>query len=243
MKVIILAAGRGSRMASATKDIPKCMLKLGGISLLERQIKTLNEAGIKNEDIIIVTGYKSECISIEGSILLKNENWKTTNMVSTLLKADVFLNSEECIVCYSDIVYESSCIKTLVNDKREIVIPYYTKFEQLWNLRFDNPLDDIESFKLEDGRILEIGKKVSSMAEIQGQYMGILKFTPNGWEQVKNVLKLPCEKPVEKLDMTTLLNNMIKNGIDVFTIPYSGLWLECDDEHDIEVYEKNLNLD
>ena len=56
MKGIILAAGRGSRMASLSDEIPKCLLKVGGKPLIDRQIEALRKGGV--EDISIVTGYR-----------------------------------------------------------------------------------------------------------------------------------------------------------------------------------------
>ena len=53
MKIIILAAGRGSRMGERTNNLPKCMCKLLGKPLLVRCLETLEKANIKKEDICI----------------------------------------------------------------------------------------------------------------------------------------------------------------------------------------------
>ena len=58
MKAIILAAGRGRRMGRMTRSLPKCLLKIGGMTLLDRQIHALRGAGIR--EIGIVTGYRRE---------------------------------------------------------------------------------------------------------------------------------------------------------------------------------------
>lgn len=239
MKVIILAAGRGSRMNEYTKDIPKCMLKLGGISLIERQIRTLNEAGIEDKDIIIVTGYEAEKIDITGIKMIKNEKWDNTNMVKTLLKAEYFLENEECIISYSDIAYDPSCINILKKSTKDIIIPYYTGFENLWRMRFEDPLEDIESFKVINGELKEIGKKVSDINEVEGQYMGILKVTPKGWKEIKDFMELLSVKIIEKIDITTLLSKLINSGVKIYAVEYGGLWLECDNQNDIKLYEEN----
>ena len=54
-QAIILAAGRGQRMMSLTRDIPKAMLRIGNVTLIEDKIIRLTEAGIKK--IVINTGY------------------------------------------------------------------------------------------------------------------------------------------------------------------------------------------
>ena len=54
-QAIILAAGRGQRMMPLTRDIPKAMLRIGNVTLVEDKIIKLTEAGIKK--IVINTGY------------------------------------------------------------------------------------------------------------------------------------------------------------------------------------------
>ena len=59
--LIILAAGEGTRLRPYTKKTPKCMVKLKGKTILERNIQEWMKSG--NFEITIVTGYKSECIN------------------------------------------------------------------------------------------------------------------------------------------------------------------------------------
>ena len=80
MKAIILAAGRGSRMKHATDNIPKCLLKVKGKTLLEIQIEALKKSGIKK--IGIVTGYLSEQLIDYCDNTFYNDKWNETNIVS-----------------------------------------------------------------------------------------------------------------------------------------------------------------
>ena len=57
MKVFILAAGQGTRLRPLTNDIPKCLVKMNGTSLLDIQLEVLKNSGIAEEDIYIVGGY------------------------------------------------------------------------------------------------------------------------------------------------------------------------------------------
>ena len=103
----------------------------------------------------------------------------------------------------------------------------------------DDPLEDLETFRAAgDGRLLEIGQKPAGPEQVQGQFMGLLRFTPESWGWVRETLKKPLRKTVEKLDMTTLLEGMVRAGYPIQTISTDGLWLECDSEHDIDVYEQ-----
>ena len=60
MKVIILAAGQGTRLRPLTDEVPKCMVKLNSKSLIERQIESIKACGVLEQDIYILTGYKEE---------------------------------------------------------------------------------------------------------------------------------------------------------------------------------------
>ena len=60
MKTLIIAAGRGSRLDNLTKEIPKALIPLLGLSLTERVILTAKEAGIR--EYVIVVGYLGEKI-------------------------------------------------------------------------------------------------------------------------------------------------------------------------------------
>ncbi|PGV66253.1 sugar nucleotidyltransferase [Bacillus cereus] len=240
MKAIILAAGRGSRMNEGTAEIPKCMMELFGITLLDHCIKSLESAGFPREDIGIVTGYKKENIQVEGVRYFHNQDWACTNMFVSLNLACEWLRNETCIVCYSDIVFHPSVINKLMEKDSDIAIPYYRGFWDLWNKRFENPFEDLETFKEINGKLIEIGCKPCTKEDVQGQYMGVLRFTPTGWKYVENTVKMPMPKPLEQLDMTTLLQYMLTLGYEIDTFPTDELWLECDNQNDIRLYEKDF---
>ena len=177
MKAIILAAGRGSRMNKGTENKPKCLMKLCGQSLLEYGIKSLLKAGFERGDIAIVTGYKKEQIQVDGIKCFHNPNWAETNMFISLTMAREWLLSQPCVVCYGDICYSADAVKKLRESPAKLTITYFSGYWELWSQRFQNPLDDLETFKLNHGELMEIGQKPSSKEEVQGQYMGCLLYT------------------------------------------------------------------
>lgn len=239
MKFILLAAGRGSRLGDLTKNKPKCMCELAGKTLLQRCLETAEQAGVDKKDIGIVTGYQSDMFNIEGVTYFHNKDWETTNMVHSLTMANEWLEKEPCIVCYSDIVFTKEALLKLQQSKEEIALTYYTKFWELWEKRLDNPLEDLETFRLnEKGELTEIGRQPQCKEEIEGQYMGLVLFTPKSWKQAKKTMERPLRKPLNKLDMTTLLDEMIQDKVCISTIPVDDFWLECDTEEDIRVYER-----
>lgn len=241
MKSIILAAGRGSRLGERTKDRPKCMCTLLGRTLLERCLSSLEGAGIALADTGIVTGYRSEMFTVPNVTYFHSPDWEKTNMFWSLTMAREWLETEPCLVCYSDVVFSSNAVRKLVESTAPLAITYYTSYWDLWSRRMEDPLSDLETFKLSpEGRLLEIGKRPQDRAEIQGQFMGLLRFTPESWAWVEETIRQPMAKTAEKLDMTTLLQELLQRGRPVQALPTSDLWLECDSGQDIEVYERDF---
>jgi len=240
MRAIILAAGRGSRMGGLTEEQPKCLTPFAGRTLLEWQLDALRAAAIR--DIAVVRGYRAETINPAGCIWFENSDWASTNMVATLACACQWLVRDDCIVSYSDIVYHPSIVERLSLHPGEIVISYDEDWLPLWSERFENPLDDAETFRLRDqGRLRSIGARARTVTDIEGQYMGLLKISPAGWHRIESLLdNLPVEQR-RRLDMTSLLQLLLKDGADIHTVPTRGRWCEVDSETDLRRYEDLLH--
>lgn len=237
MKAIILAAGRGKRMGSQTDDAPKCMTVLGGRPLLAWQTAALKGAGVT--DIGIVCGYKSEKLPSEGFVRFQNTRWNETNMLRSLMCAREWLAREECVVSYADIVYPADTMTRLIEVAGDIVITYDREWLKLWEARFADPLRDAETFRIDaHGTLMEIGGRADSTDEIQGQYMGLLKFTPAGWSIVEEYLRPLEPAEVDHLDMTALIQRLIRNGAIISTVPISGRWFEVDSEEDVRLWKR-----
>ena len=237
MKGIILAAGRGRRMGRLTTNNPKCLINICGRTLLERQKENFNKVGIN--EIGIVTGYKREMLISDQTKEFFNPRWETTQMFTSLMCADEWLTKYPSIVSYSDIFYSHSLLKELVMNEDEISLTYDPSWKTLWEKRFSNPLDDAETFKLSKYSFIEeIGNKPKSIDDIDGQYMGLLKFTPKVWEIIKKSLREKNEKFIEKLHITELLNNLVNfENIKIKAIPNKFNWGELDTPKDLELYQ------
>ena len=83
MIFIILAAGKGTRLYPLTKKKPKCLIKYHGKSILDHQLETCKK--MKIQKIFLVCGYKSSQIKRKNIIKIKNEKYKTTNMLYSFL--------------------------------------------------------------------------------------------------------------------------------------------------------------
>lgn len=93
VKVVILAAGVGSRLRPLTNDRPKCLVEIEGRSLLERQIATFQDCGVTN--LTVVAGYAAERIERPDLVKVINERFESTNMVASLFRAELLNGWDE----------------------------------------------------------------------------------------------------------------------------------------------------
>jgi L-glutamine-phosphate cytidylyltransferase len=237
MRALILAAGRGSRMRDVGDERPKCLVELAGQPLLERQLAALRRGGCS--EIGVVSGYRAQMLARPGLHCFHNERWAQTNMVSSLATASSWLRAGPLIVSYADIFYRAGLVRALAAASGSLVIAYDRCWRELWSRRFTDPLADAETFRVDaTGRLLEIGGKTTRIEDIQGQYMGLLKFTPAAWEAVE-ALRAALEPSVrDRLDMTGMLRLLLASaGLPIMTLGTDGQWGETDNPADVELYQ------
>ena len=237
MKALILAAGEGVRLRPYTLDRPKCMVEIGGKSLLERQLAVMETEGI--DPVILIGGYRSEMLHRFEVPVRVNPRYFETNMLWTLFCAEPDLEGE-LIVSYGDIVYSRENLRALKESAADIAVVIDLDWESYWRSRNEDPLADAETLKLsQDGQILEIGKKPKTFQDIEGQYMGLMKFSATGVKALKEFFHAAKAtgmlqgKPLEKAYMTDLLQAMIEAGYVVSSVCVHGKWVEIDTVADL----------
>ena len=236
-KVILLVAGEGKRLRPYTLDRPKCMVEIDGISLIDRQLAVLKSEGLN--DIVMIGGYKADMLKREGIKLKVSQRYYETNMVWTLFSAEEELEGD-VIVSYGDIVYSREILQALLKSGADIAVTIDKEWESYWRARNEDPLDDAETLKLrKDGTIKEIGQKPKSLDEIEGQYMGLMKFSTKGVAQLKKTFNKCVEngvllgKSVEDAYMTDLLQAMIDAKVVISAVPTQSNWVEVDTVSDL----------
>jgi len=237
MRALILAAGRGSRMGQLGDDRPKCLVELQGQRLIERQIAALRRGGV--DEIGIVRGYRAAMIDFPGLAYFTNERWAETNMVMSLAAAAAWLRLGPVIVSYADIFYRSELVRGLADAPGQLIICYDRAWRHLWTRRFADPLSDAETFRIDaSGQLLEIGGKTMRIEDIEGQYMGLLKFTPPAWRAIEKLLSTLEVAIRDRLDVTALLRRLLTGKeLRIDTFGTDGQWGEIDNPEDVALYE------
>lgn len=241
MNVIILAAGQGTRLRPLTDSKPKCMVELLGKPLIQYQIDTLRRNGV--DDIHIVTGYLHEKIDYEGITKHINTKYASTNMVYTLFCAADAMYGDDLIISYGDIVYNDDVLRQLMKSNADISVVIDKNWEEYWSARMENPLADAETLKIDkNGYIMELGKKPSSYNDIDGQYIGLIKFKGHMLNRIKEFYKeLDREvrydgKDYENIFMTSFLQLIADNLSPLTPVYIRNGWMEVDVPSDLEFY-------
>ncbi|ENM5791594.1 phosphocholine cytidylyltransferase family protein [Vibrio mimicus] len=246
MKIIILAAGQGTRLRPYTNDRPKCMVELSGKPLLHHQLDIMYMLGIDNKDIALVGGYLQDKIIAPSIKQYRNENFAQTNMVETLFCAESFMeDDEDLLIVYGDIVYKLEVLQSLLNASGDVVITADLDWEKLWSLRMENPLDDAETFKTNSvGFVCQLGKKAKSKDEIQAQYIGLIKVSAGKIKDFINFYhtlertKVYDGKNFENMYMTSFIQALIDNGWNVKPDFINNGWVEVDTVEELKLYER-----
>lgn len=234
-QAIILAAGRGSRLGA---DRPKCLTQIAGRPIIQWQVDALRRNGIQH--ITIVAGYQAEQISGWADQVVVNRDWATTNMVASLMVAREVLAGAPSIVAYGDIIYGAADVALLRHaPDDEIAVAYDPNWLGLWQARFSDVLSDAESFAIaEDRAIIDVGRRVATTDDIQGQYCGLLRLTPEGMAWMTDLWSSLSAVDRSRIDMTTLLRRLIERGRRLAGVAIEGPWCEVDSPGDVAVAER-----
>jgi L-glutamine-phosphate cytidylyltransferase len=246
-RIIVLAAGQGSRLRPLTDSVPKCMVPLHGMPLLYWHLNTIR--GMDFKDIIVVGGYQIDQIDFPGITLLENKDFATTNMVATLWTARDWFE-DGFVVAYGDILYNQDVLSALLGSPHDISVAVDRQWHSYWERRVENILDDAESLKIDQqGRIISIGQKAKTESEIKGQYIGLVAFDEEGVEALEGLVRrelaanakgtriIHHTRPFNGLYMTDVLQALADGGVEVWPAWIDGGWLEVDTPADLRLAE------
>lgn len=172
-RAIILAAGRGSRLGACATG-PKCLLDLGGTSLLERQIAIVQLAGV--ERITVVAGYQAaSVVEVCGGRVevLENVRFAETNSLYSLWLARPLL-SDGFVVLNGDVLFHPQLLSDLLSSRHEDAL--LVAFRDAATEPFG---DEEMKVQVRGGRVVDIAKTLPP-CDSDGENVGIAKFSPAG---------------------------------------------------------------
>lgn len=246
MKVLILAAGEGKRLRPYTNEIPKCMVQLAGQSLLSHQLASIEKCNISIGNIALVGGYKMDVLEEFHLKKFKNVRYSSTNMVTTLFCAREFMtHDEDLIISYGDIIYEEKVLRAVLSSDDELCVAADKEWERLWRLRMSNPLDDAETFIMDDDLVIrELGQKPTSFLQVQAQYIGLIKIRADmvsDFIDIYDQMDKQTDYDGQNFDnmyMTSFIQYLINAGWQVKAKLVKNGWLEVDTADDLKCYDQ-----
>lgn len=173
-RAIILAAGRGARLAGRFGSAPKCLLSLGGTTLLERQLAFLRIMGIRS--ITVVAGYQAARVAAvcEGlAEVVENERFAETNSLYSLWLARPLLE-DGFVVLNGDVLFHPQLLHDLLWSRHEDAL--LVAFRDTATAPFG---DEEMKVKVRGGRVLDIAKTLQP-ADSDGENVGIARFSAAG---------------------------------------------------------------
>lgn len=259
-RVILLAAGRGSRLRPLTDERPKALVEFAGRPLLAHQLDTLLAVGV--EHVTVVTGYKARMVERfledyhaaldparrRATTLdtAHNPAWDETDMVESLFCAEAAFpdpaSGEDLIVAYADLVYEPRVLEALLDAEGPVATTVDENWEPYWQARMEDPLDDAETLRVDDeGRVAAIGGEAGSADDVDGHYMGLVKVdgehVPAFSEAYHRLAEATEAEGIGTLHMTDLIGHLIDDGWTVRAAGVENGWLEFDTVEELETYE------
>jgi choline kinase len=178
MRAIILAAGRGSRLAEHNPgELPKCLLEFGGHSLLARHLDLLNRAGISQVEI--VSGYEADrIIDHIGTLMLRpavafhfNPRYEQGSVISLWAAREALTAGHPVLVMDADVLYHPEILLRLVSTDIENCYLLDRKFEM-----GPEPV----KIAVRDGRLVEVRKQLDESLDYDflGESVGFFRFGP-----------------------------------------------------------------
>jgi len=211
MKAIILAAGRGNRLAPVTNHLPKALIPLkDGKTILDLQIENLSNF-VSLKDILVVVGYKKELIQRAHPelIYVYNERYSVTNTSKSLLLG---INGIEDDILWlnGDVVFDKEIIPKLLKAGQSCVLVDKKSCGE----------EEVKYSLDEEGYIKEISKEVKNA---EGEALGINFVAKKDLPIFKKHLHLVedndyFEKAIE--------NMIIQDGVKILPIDKGDLFCE-----------------
>ena len=245
MKVIIIAAGSGTRLGGNEYQIPKSLLEVNGQTILSRQISIFKKMGIK--EIIVITGSYTEKFPSIDITYVNDRDYNEHDILGSLLVAKDYIQ-DDLVITYSDILFDEIVLEQIIQQKCDIGIAINMDWKQAYEGRTSHPLSEAENVLLDDNKnILKIQKNIKSHEESVGEFLGLVKLSSNGAKIIADKFeylltnhkgKFHDAISLKKAYITDFIQELINSKIIVTPIFISGKWCEIDTNQDLEIAQK-----
>ncbi len=228
MRAIVLVAGVGWRLKPHTETTPKCLMEIGGKSLLRRYLDAFAALGV--DEAILVVGHLKEQIMAEASRgpaevevrFVVNEQFTRGNILSLWHARHEF--DDDILLMDGDVLYPRELLARLIASPDSNAIAVDERFQDT---------GEEQKVVCEDGWVVEVTKKISGDPRIRGEAVGILRLSADAAEVLRGILEEFIETGKDSLEYEDALRELAAE-VPIGVVEVGDLpWVEIDFEDDL----------
>ena len=228
MRAIVLAAGVGWRLKPQTEDTPKCLLELGGKTLLRRYLEACAAIGVP--EVVLVLGYLKEQVAAElargaagGRVrVVENDRYIRGSILSLWQAREEF--DDDVLIMDADILFPQEMLARLLATPDSNAIAVDEQFQDT---------GDEQKVVCEDGWVVEVTKKIGQDPRIRGGAVGMLRLSAEGAEILRGILEEFIETGKDSLEYQEAFRELA-GEVPIGVVEMGDLpWIEIDLHEDL----------
>lgn len=225
MRAIILAAGVGRRLGDSVTEHPKCLLKLGGRTLLERMLEALNGAGI--QEVVVVVGHLGEQIQaavagLAGVRTIFNPDFRS-GAIRSLWSAREEFNSD-LLIMTADVLFPPALLERLVASPHPDCV-----------LMDTSAVNDGEAQMLmaRNGRVEDVIRGLRGEYDTCGEYVGFMKLSQVSAGVLHQLLQEALEGERKLSEPEEVFPALMRERVIRYEQTNGHSWIEIDFPEDL----------
>jgi choline kinase len=243
MRAIILAAGRGQRLQQPQhQQIPKCLLRFGGRTLLERHMLALRECGVA--EVVLALGFKRELIEAEiarmrvtpAPEIVINPGFDLGSVLTVHTAAEPLGRGGEVLLMDADVLYHGQILKALVAGGRAVN-------RVLLDRDFEAG-DEPVKLCLRGGVPVELRKRIAPDLQYDtvGESVGFFRFDEAGARRLAKIVAGYVARDASDMPHEEAVRDLIREREHAFDVAdVTGLpWIEIDFPNDVVRAEREI---
>jgi len=236
---VILAAGTGHRLQPLTDASPKCLIEVGGRTILDRMLHAIADAGVRRA--IVVTGHLSDQIDAHvaqsrvglEAVTVRNPAYATTNNAVSLAAARSAIDGRSFLICDGDVVFTRNPFPDLLAspDPCVVAVDAAAPF-------------NAEAMKVEvadDGGVVRLSKALEAHRSA-GESLGLQRIggaaLPRVWSALADTVDRDAARAYYEDALQLLLDDGLRMGVSRVT---PGTCMEIDDAVDLDAARRLLS--
>lgn len=228
MRAVILVAGVGWRLKPKTETTPKCLMEIGGKSLLRRYLEAFAALGLS--EAVLVVGYLREQVMAEAARgpaevevrFVVNEQFRRGNILSLWQGRHEF--DDDILVMDGDVLFPRELLARVLASPDANAIAVDERFQDT---------GEEQKVVCEDGWVVEVSKKISGDPRVRGEAVGILRLSAEAAEVLRGILEEFIETGKDSLEYEDAFRELAAE-VPIGVVEVGDLpWIEIDFEEDL----------